>query len=136
MKAKVFVVAVFVAVMAAGVASGMYISEPISQNYYYDEGNDGDSWETAYIIDSVENFLLMRMCGVADEGKYFRLTTDINLYECPPNTGIFYENFDGEEHTIIMDINTNNNRIVGSLFGNCTHAIINNLNIKGSIKNN
>lgn len=77
---------------------------------YYDEGNDGNSWETAYIIDSVEDFMLMRSRANSDEsGKYYKLAADLDL---TPQTNFDYLNFDGhfdgQGHLIKININLSN----------------------------
>lgn len=49
---------------------------------YYDGSNNGDSWETAYIIASSEDLRLMRdrvNIGEDPGGKYYRLNADIDV---------------------------------------------------------
>ena len=96
---------------------------------YYDEGNDGNSWETAYIIDSVEDFELMQTRiaateeGVYEHGKYYKLVSDLDL--TPEASAAFIlevegqneENFfvngaasfeghfDGQNHTVNINLN-------------------------------
>lgn len=38
----------------------MFVMQIPSLAFYYNEGNDGDTESTAYVIDSVEKFIRMR----------------------------------------------------------------------------
>lgn len=62
----------------------IFVMQVPSLAFYYDEGNDGDSEATAYVIDSLEDFITMRdrvNNGTENEGKYYRLETDLD-YNC------------------------------------------------------
>lgn len=109
---------------------------------YYDEGNDGNSWETAYLIDSAEDLKLMRdrVNNGYDGGKYYKLTADIDLSSETEWKGIgdtysgyFRGHFDGQDHTVRFDVN--GSELYDSLFHtvNGTDTIIRNINITGSI---
>lgn len=102
---------------------------------YYDEGNDGDSWETAYIIDSVEDFMLMR--DRSDSGKYYKLNADIDLTsETDWDDLEFNGYFDGQNHTV--RINSQNNYYYAGLFLNVGNrnakTEIKNLNVTGNVR--
>lgn len=115
---------------------------------YYDEGNDGDSWETAYVIDSVEDIKLMRdrtNDGTEASGKYYKLASDIDLSAEVNWVGIgdgigsgasFMGHFDGQNHTVSLNVDSSD--ILAGLF----HTIntksgdiaVRKLNIKGTVK--
>lgn len=109
---------------------------------YYDEGNDGESWESAYIIDSVEDLKLMadRISNKEEGEKYYKLNTDIDLSSETDWDGAapFTGHFDGQNHTI--KLNSENNSLYAGIF----HRIISdndsiavrNLNVTGIIKGN
>lgn len=102
MKRKFFVVMICALLCASG-----------AWGEYYDEGNDGDSWETAYLIKSAEDLATMstRLNRKLDpEGKYYKLTSDINSTYVirrgwvEPITSLFSEHFDGQNHTINLHV--------------------------------
>ena len=109
---------------------------------YYDD-NTGDNWNDAYIITSVEDLKLMRdriNNGSDNVGKYYKLDVDIDLsteteWEPIGNTNYFTGCFDGQNHTITLNINKPGATNVG-LFDtmNSESAIIRNLNITGTLK--
>ena len=90
-------------VVLAGMMAGLWSGAAFAS--YWDEGNDGDSWETAYIIDSAEDFMQMRNKTNGESGKYYKLTTDLDL---TATTGfdfaIFGGHFDGQNHTVKVNI--------------------------------
>ena len=102
---------------------------------YYDEGNDGDSWETAYVIDSVEDLELMKSRNETE--KYYKLTADIDLSSETDWYGInFSGHFDGQNHTVRLNI-TNNDLFAGIFeFLSGNDSIIRNLNVTGNVKAN
>ena len=104
---------------------------------YYDEGNDSDSWDTAYIIDSAEDLKLMR--NLENSGKYYRLNSDIDLTSETDWEGIqFYGYFDGQNHTIKLNSLTNN--LYAALFHRVStkgeQSAIKNLKVEGNVKGN
>ena len=75
---------------------------------YYDEGNNGDSWETAYVLNTSEDFVLFRDRLKANSdatGKYYKLGADIDLSSLSswPQYVNFRGHLDGQGHTISMD---------------------------------
>ena len=108
---------------------------------YYDEGNDGDSWETAYVIDSVEDFMLMReRTGSSsktkgERGKYYKITADLDVSsEAGMNTASsFSGHIDGQNHTLKINIQSN---IGGTIFMQVSadQVAIRNLNVSGNCK--
>lgn len=81
--------------------------------YNRSEKEDGDSWETAYLITNAEDFLMMRdsdtrtLAPYASKNKYHKLTTDIELTDIPILVGEVFENyFDGQEHSIKISTTT------------------------------
>ncbi|MBQ6738879.1 MAG: hypothetical protein IJP41_10575, partial [Synergistaceae bacterium] len=71
---KIFVIALSVFAFLVNACTGWAA--------YYDEGNDGNSWETAYVINSWEDLTLMRdriNNGSDAKGKYYKLNSDIDI---------------------------------------------------------
>ena len=112
---------------------------------YYDEGNDGDSWETAYVIDSVEDFMLMRERSsvrsdrYSDGSKYYKLTVDLDLSaESDMNDATsFYGHLDGQNHTV--KVNITHTQSIGStaaIFAvvSTDNVAIRNLKVTGSVR--
>lgn len=123
--------------------------------WYYDNTN-GDTEETAYVIDTVEELKLLRdrvNSGTEKSGKYYVLTKDLDIsaetdwepigydaesyYPLQPYR-TFNGNFDGKEHTITVKINrnkrdTNSVNVYAGLFGYIDGSI-SNLNVKGSVQ--
>lgn len=56
---KIFTERVFAVKKCFAVMACILMMAGYAYGEYYDEGNDGDSWETAYIIDPVEDLELM-----------------------------------------------------------------------------
>ena len=109
---------------------------------YYDGSNNGDSWETAYIIASPEDLRLMRdRVNSGDEpgGKYYKLNADIDISSETKWRGIGYENpftghFDGQNHTISLNIDDESSYNAGLFSVTQGDAVIRNLNITGTVK--
>ena len=101
---------------------------------YWEEGNDGDSWETAYVIDSVEDFLQMRYRSSSEQGKYYKLTADLDLTtESDLSYYFFNGHFDGQNHKITIAI-TQIDSSCGLFAGVSSDAVaIRNLNVDGSV---
>lgn len=100
---------------------------------YYDEGNDGNSWETAYVIDSVEDLKTMKSRN--ETGKYYKMTADIDLSsETDWDNFYFRGHFDGQNHTIRL--NSTENRLYAGLFNTVDNddAVIRNLNVTGHVE--
>ena len=106
---------------------------------YWDEGNDGDSWETAYIIDSAED--IIRMANNSSSyyeasKKYYKLTTDLDLTNETSFYGISWlaGHFDGQNHTVKIDIDGGDNG--AALFGivSTDNIAIRNLNVEGNVR--
>lgn len=127
MMRKIYVLVVL-AGMLAGVCSGGAFAA------YYDEGSDGDSWETAYIIDSAEDFMAMRNNTNNELGKYYKLTTDLDLRaESDFGYAEFHGHFDGQNHTVTVNIQNNGHCGLFGLVGT-TSTAIKNLNVTGSVR--
>ena len=108
---------------------------------YYDEGNNGDSWETAYVIDSVEDFMLMRervgSYRKIERGKYYKITADLDVSaEAGMSTNAsFYGHLDGQNHTLKINIQNDNNTGSAIFFSvSADQVAIRNLNVSGSCK--
>ena len=116
---------------------------------YYDEGHTGDSWEDAYIIDTVDDFKLMRdKVYAGTEGnyshsrKYYKLSADLDLTSETDWRAIghvyddyFSGYFDGQNHTIKVNINRENVMNVDASLFNKLVGTIKNLKVSGTIKN-
>ena len=90
------------AVMLVGVMASVAFAS------YWNEGNYGYSDETAYVIDSVSDFITLRdrvRSGTEPAGMYYRLETDLNLREYDEWLMItpFKGHFNGNGHTIEVD---------------------------------
>ncbi len=135
-----------------------------AQAWYYDDdpvNHDGDSAETAYLIDSVEALKLFRdrvNDGTEERGKFYRLTKDLDISsditwtpigfaqnnatgEINSAAGGFRGNFDGDGHTIIVNINreSSNSYSYAGLFGALysgagEHPSIKNLTVSGDVR--
>ncbi len=128
-------------VVLAGMMAGLWSGAAFAS--YWDEGNDGDSWETAYIIDSVEDFSDMRVRGDEEAGKFFKLATDLDIEIKSTGQSMweyfgahsdpFCGHFDGQNHT--LTINLNSVHYPCSLFPTVSSdgIAIQNLNVRGSI---
>ena len=97
-----------------------------AEAWYYNDSstNDGSSEQRAYLINDIENFRLFRdriNSGLDETGKYYRLTSNIDLssdtdwdpigydendgtYILTSNTHVFNGHFDGDGHTVIVSI--------------------------------
>ena len=103
---------------------------------YYDEGNDGDSWETAYIIDSAEDLADMAIRTSYEVGKYFKLTTNIvSTYVMDrgyiTSPGVFSGHFDGQNHTI--NLNLYMTRLCHIISSDNLQPAVRNLKLTGNI---
>ena len=110
---------------------------------YYDD-NNGDSWATAYIINTSEDLKLMKdrvNSGYESPNKYYKLNADIDITSETDWEGIgqrsiltcFRGNFDGQGHTI--KVNINKNYIAGLfLVISNDNAIVKSLNVEGYVK--
>ena len=115
---------------------------------YYNEGNDGSSEEKAYIIDSVDDLLTLRNRVnflLEPAGKYYKLdfqekSVDLTGYKDWTlignvfRTNAFKGHFDGNDHTVIMNVSSEKAMI--SLFGfveTTTGYAIKNLNVQGTL---
>lgn len=105
---------------------------------YYDEGNNGDSWETAYIIDSAEDFMLMLERANDDlyrgVSKYYKLTADLDLTAEKELGSGFSGHFEGQNHKV--KINVKRDWGEAALFKNVQSRgiAIKNLNVEGSVR--
>lgn len=112
---------------------------------YYNEGHTGNSWEDAYIIDSVDDFKLMRDRTALDRagdgigverGKYYKLAADLDLTAETNWVSFGFEGyFDGQNHTITVNIIRENTQSA-SLFASLSEGTIKNLKVSGTIKGN
>ncbi|MBQ7562266.1 MAG: SYNERG-CTERM sorting domain-containing protein [Synergistaceae bacterium] len=128
---KILVIALFISIALCGVR--------VSEAAYYDEGNDGDSWETAYIIDSLEDFTLMGNRFYEDRGKYYKLTVDLELSSVEeevetPYSRVFRGHFDGQNHTMTVNISSDYFNLFGAVSSDADTIAIRNLNVSGTIK--
>ena len=132
------------------------LSASLAEAAYYNEGHSGDSEADAYIIDSLEDFKLMRerVNGNYEEyfgrNKYYKLAADItldvadwspdNIYNYVYDGYIrnFMGHFNGQNHTITVNIQRkgNNAALFGAVYRSGTEGIgvIQNLSIAGSVK--
>lgn len=123
---------------------------------YYNEGNDGNSEASAYIIDSLED--LSELCrrvnnGTEPEEKYYKLSSDIDLTSERnwPGIGVgngidnenevifpFAGHFDGQNHTITVNIQNNSSDVGLFCFISISSDIpaVKNLNVEGDLKGN
>lgn len=131
---KIFVIALSVFAFLVNACTGWAA--------YYDEGNNGDSWETAYVINSSEDLTLMRdrvNNGSDARGKYYKLNSDVTISSDKYWAGIgnsgFTGHFDGQKHTINVNINADT---VGGIFWEITTSndeiAVKDLNITGTLK--
>ena len=74
---------------------------------YYNEGNNGESWADAYVIDSAQDFIDMNSRD--DQEKYYKLSADIDISGQEFISRVFSGHFDGQGHTIT--INTLNKNV-------------------------
>lgn len=123
---KIFVIALSVFAFLVNACTGWAA--------YYDEGNDGDSWETAYVINSSEDLTLMFDRLSDEKGKYYKLNSDISDWR-GSRIGSFTGHFDGQNHTINMNVNTT---IAHGIFDEITTSndeiAVKNLHITGILK--
>lgn len=123
---------------------------PSPTTNYYDRGNNGESWETAYILTSPADLILMRNRvnnGTESNGKYYKLGADIDISSETDWTPIGYSsggsrsfngNFDGQNHTLTVNISTD--KAIATLWGyvgssgTAESTVIRNLNVEGSVK--
>ncbi len=111
---------------------------------YYDSGRSGDSWEDAYIINSAEDLVTLKdrvNSSVEPEGKYYVLGADIDLTSYTDWEGIgvsnaFTGHFDGQNHTVTLNIDSENldAGLFYSIATNEDEIAVRNLNISGTIK--
>ena len=108
---------------------------------YYDEGNDGSSWETAYVIESSADLILLqgRINAGSDEArKYYKLSADIGKIFATDWNDIEYGtskhftgHFDGQGHTVML------NAGIGLFYAISSDAgttAVKNLNLIGTLK--
>ena len=112
---------------------------------YYNEGNNGFSEATAYILDSIGDITTMQYrvnSGIEPDNAYYRMdfaNKTVNLAEytswTPIGTGnSFTRHFDGNGHTIFMNI-TGRDGDTASLFGTIateSGCAVKNLNVDES----
>ena len=128
------------AVMLCGVMLAAVWSVPAFAEYW-NEGNSGDSWETAYVIDSVSDFMQMSSRGYQETGKYYKLTADLDLTNEDLRHGgvMLTGHFDGQDHTITISLNTTNSAYYSaSLFSQASNIpiTIRNLKAAGTVRAN
>ncbi len=101
---------------------------------YWEEGNNGDSWETAYIIDSVQDFISMRSRSYEEQGKYYKLTADLNLItESDQSYYSFCGHLDGQNHKITIAFTQIDSSCGLFRFVSSDAVAIRNLNVEGSV---
>ena len=113
-----------------------------SSSRIYGEPGHGDSKSDAWEIDSVATLIKLRddvNKGSVASGKYFKLTADLDLSSYtdwePIGSGYsFRGNFDGDGHTIILNITEVVDEDYVGLFGYATNSTIENLYVTGTIK--
>ena len=113
-----------------------FLLVPCSEAWYYndDPSRTGDSPETAYLIDSVENLKILRdrvNDSTEPANKYYRLTQDLDItsehdwtpigYDLDSNGNLntyryFAGNFDGDGHTIFVSIDKSIRGTTGNLY--------------------
>ncbi len=90
-----------------------------SSKPYYERGNDGNSWETAYVLSSPEDLIILQervKSGEEGTGKYYKLSADIDMTSVTGWYGIGRDNdpskseeditrpftghVDGQNHTV------------------------------------
>ncbi|MBR0080186.1 MAG: hypothetical protein IJP69_07430 [Synergistaceae bacterium] len=133
---KIFVIALSVFAFLVNACTGWAA--------YYDEGNDGNSWETAYVINSWEDLTLMRdrvNNGSDAKGKYYKLNSDIditiNTYWRSIGLGAyeFTGHFNGQNHTINMNVDvTMYYGLFYSIATSNDEIAVKDLNITGTLK--
>lgn len=113
---------------------------------YYDEGNDGDSWETAYVIRTADDLIALKDRvgeGTEDLGKYYVLASDIDLTSETNWGGIgstgsgnraFTGHFDGQGYTVTL--NSRHDSLFNTISADNDTIAVRNLNVAGSIGNN
>ena len=119
--------------------------------HYYERGDSGDSWETAYVINSIDDLKIMRdrvNSGTEPNGKYYKLGTNIDIssetdwipigYSSGSFRRSFNGNFDGQNHILTVNISTD--QAVATIWGyvgssgGAESTVIKNLNVEGSVK--
>ena len=116
------------------------LSDQVSATSYYDEGNDGSSETTAYIIDSISDLQLLVLrtgYGTEPSGKYYRLDTDLDISGISSWVPIgvdmdnpFTGHFDGNSKTINIK-STTGAPIFGAI--KTSGVALKNLNVTGSV---
>ncbi|MBQ7150831.1 MAG: hypothetical protein IJR94_01075 [Synergistaceae bacterium] len=123
---------IFLLIALAVLLSGTYDARAA----YYDD-NNGDSWATAYIINTSEDLMLMRdRVNYGDESadKYYKLNADIDITSETNWEGIAFQGlFDGQGHKIKLNISSDS-YYVGFFEVIDSSASVKNLNIEGSVK--
>ena len=130
-------------VLALLLVMSAFLSAPFAEAAYYDEGHSGNSWDDAYIIDSVEDLKEMRDKVNADRrparyayNEYYKLGADIDLTAETEWKGIglpFRSHFDGQGHTIKINSNTSHGSLFRTIETSGTEAAIRNLNVEGTL---
>ncbi len=125
--------------------AGMFTIGAAASATYHDvgKGTAAEPWEISTLAQL--NDLAAAVNGTAPYAaasdmtdKYFKLTADIGTTEKPfttpigNNTNQFKGNFDGDGHTVTLDINLPDGDNVG-LFGYCLNAVISNLTTAGKV---
>lgn len=124
---KILVIALFISIALCGAG--------VIEAAYYDEGNDGNSWETAYIIDSLEDFTLMGDRFYLDQGKYYKLTVDLDLDSPEVHySRLFSGHFDGQDHTNTVNVSSDRFSLFDVVSSDTDTIAIRNLNVSGTIK--
>ena len=121
--------------MFAAVMMLLAIFSGIASAAYYDEGNSGDSWETAYVLNTSSDFMLFRnriLAGSDDAGKYYKLNADIVLPRMKEwQSPHFRGHLDGNGHTLSMDIYYSDGGVFNKITTTGTDAAIRNLTLRG-----
>lgn len=123
------------------ILSNPTVAVQMSSGAYYDIGNDGSSWENAYIIASSEDLLLMcdRVSSGDDgDGKYYMLSADIDISSVTNWRGIgngknFTGHFDGQGHTITLSTNRG---LFDTVSSDKDTVAVRKLNITGNVNDN
>ena len=121
----------FSAVMVVGLSCA---AAHAADRWYWEEGNDGMSWETAYVIDSAEELMILRNRERYEiPGAYYRIAADLEISDDTEAVGYseFTGHIDGQGHTVRVNIRR---REAALFFDMNTDGIaIRNLNVEGQI---
>lgn len=125
-----------------------------AEAWYYNDSstNDGSSEQRAYLINDIENFRLFRdriNSGLDEAGKYYRLTSNIDLrsdtdwdpigydendatYILTSNTHVFNGHFDGDGHTVMVSIDKRGSNSASTSYNHGIYAGL--FGVVGSMK--